>query len=85
MLAMDAIADEGVDRGVSDTMIAAGVVETGEGVSGDAFGSTTWALELAPGTRRWRCRYRLGARAPTSGTIVGWARFEQAVVDQLGR
>ncbi len=82
ILAVRPIADQGVNVRVGDPVIGAGRVRAGESVGGDAFRSTTSALEFAPWTNRWRWyqrRWRPGALASARRAIVGRARVEQAL------
>ncbi len=81
-LAMRAIADERVNRGVRDAVVRAGAVWTSEAVGRDTFGCASPALEFTPGTRRrergWS-GWGQGCLSAAGRTIVGCAWFEQAL------
>ena len=81
VLAMRAVADQGMELRVGDAIVRARLVGTGEAIRRDAFRCASSALQFPPranGWKRWSSGWSQRSLAAL-GTIRWRARFEQAL------
>ena len=81
-MAVFAISDQRVDLSISDPVVWALLVRTGEALGIYAFGCSSAAFDLAPGAHRCRCKphnRRVGAGEAAGGAVTWGAWLEETL------